>query len=295
MSTEIAAGSRIGALAKVEMARYLRHPVFVVGAALWAVTTAIGVHNTSDDYYAPPMSAAVFLGLFGVVVGFRLTRSLERAAEAVDVAPASLQERIGALLLASVVPGVLGLVATVVTLVGPDVAGDWVYGTWSGGERLAIFLAMAGVCSFGGPLLGVMSARWLRFPGAVVVPVVAVTAWAIVGNGWTANNQDSTGWLLARLFSPFAFFTTLDDATAGTPHALESWRGNPWFYLLFVVLLCAFAAVVALLKGAEGQQRASLRRALVVVVVAALAAFALAVVTGPDHATLHSPQGVSRI
>jgi hypothetical protein len=291
--TTVAAGSRVGALAKVEMRRYATHPVFVVGALLWAVTTAIGVHNAKDDVYAPPMSAAVFLGLFGVVVGFRLTRALERTAEAVDVMPASLQERVGALCLAALVPGALGLLSAVVCLTVPDAAGDWVYGTWSSPERVAIVLSMAAVAAAGGPLLGIMSARWLRFPGAVVVPVVAVSAWSIVGNGWTANNQDSLGWLVVRLFSPFAFFTTLD--TDGGQHRLESWRGNPWFFLLWVVLLCAFAVVVALLKGSEGAVRASLRKALLVTVVLALAALALAVVTGPDHASISSPTGTSRL
>ena len=296
MTTLTSTGSsRVMALARVEARRYLRHPVFLIGALLWAVATAIGIKSTHDDYYAPPMSAAVFLGLFGIVVGFRLTRSLERAAEAVDAAPASMQERVAALLLASVVPGALGIVSAVAMLTLPDVDGDWVYGTWTAADRVAIFFAMAAVCSFGGPLLGVASARWLRFPGAVVVPIVTTVAWVIIGNGWTANNQSSTGWLLARLFSPFSFFTTLDDATPGRQHAVESWRGNPWFYLAWVVLLCAVAAIVALLKGAEGAGRSALVRALAVVVVAALAAFTLAVTTGPDHPTLRSPQGVSRL
>jgi hypothetical protein len=292
--TTTVAGSRVGALAKVEVRRYATHPVFVAGAVLWAVTTAIGVLSTTDDVYSPPMSAAVFLGLFGVVVGFRLARSLERSAEAVNVVPASLQERVGALLLAAMLPGALGLVSAVVCLTVPDVAGDWVYGTWSEGERVAIVLAMTAGSALGGPLLGVMAARWLRFPGAVVVPVVAVSAWGIVGNGWTANNQNSLGWLMVRLFSPFAFFTTLDTDT-GTTHAVESWRGNPWFFLLWVLLLCAFAAVVALLKDADGETAASLRRALVVVVVLALASFALAVAAGPDHASLTSPTGTTRL
>jgi hypothetical protein len=294
MTTTTAPRSRVAALARVEALRYARHPVFLLGAVLWAVTTAVGINNTRDDYYAPPMSAAVFLGVFGIVVGFRLMRSLERSAEALEVAPASMQERVGALLLASVVPGVLGMVGAVACLTLPDLAGDWVYGTWSPSERVAIFVAMAGVSSFGGPLLGIAAARWLRFPGAVVVPIVAVVAWVIVGNGWTASNQDSLGWLLVRLFSPFSFFTTLDDETLGAQHALESWRGNPFFFLVWVLLLCAFAAVVALLKEAEGASHQALRRTLLVVVVAALASYALAVVTGPDHATLRSPQGVTR-
>ena len=100
--------------------------------------------------------------------------------------------------------------------------------------------------------------------------------------------------MLGDTNSPFAFFTTLD-TDPGKPHAVESWRGNPWFFLLWVLLLCAFAAVVALLKDAEGATAASLRRALVVVVVLALASFALAVVTGPDHASISSSTGTSRL
>lgn len=284
---------RVTALAKVEARRYALHPVFLVGLVLWAVTTALGIRGTSDDYYAPPMSAAVFLGLFGIVVGFRLTRSMERTAEAVDAAPSSEQERVAALLLACLLPGALGMVGAVLCFALPEVAGDWVYGGWDAGERFAIVLAMSGVCALGGPLLGVMSARWLRFPGAVVVPAVAVPVWCAVGNGGSSMDRESLSWLMIRLFSPFAFFTTLD--TDGGQHKLESWRGNPWFFLLWTLLLCAFAGVVALLRGAEGATSRTLRRVLAVVVVAALASFVLAVATGPRHATFHSPSGVARI
>ncbi len=294
MSTAVMPDSRsLTALAKVEALRYARHPVFLVGALLCAVTVGLGVHNVKDDYYSPPMGAALFLGVFGIVVGFRLTQSLQRSAEAMTSAPATMQQRVGALLLASLVPGALGLIVAMVALTVPSVAGSWVYGTWSGADRLAIFLAMATIASIGGPLLGIATARWLRFPGAVVVPIVVVVMWSIVGNGWTANNQNAIGWLVVRLFSPFAFFTTL--TTSGGPHRVESWRGDPGFFLLWLVFLCAATAIVALLKDADGPVRDTLRRTLVVVVVLALASFALAVVAGPDHATVRSPAGTSRL
>jgi len=208
-------------------------------------------------------------------------------------APVTVQERVGALLLACLLPGALGLVSGLAMLTVPDVKGDWVYGTWSGSDRVAIVLGQTAVAAIGGPLLGIAAARWLRFPGAIVIPVVSVLTWVIVGNGWTANNQDSLGWLVVRLFSPFAFFTTLDTDPPG--HRIESWRGHPWFFLLWLVLLCLATALAALLKGAEGETRQTLRRALVVTVASALASCALAITTGPDHATVRSPQGVSRI
>lgn len=281
------------ALVGVEVRRYARHPVFLIGVLFTAITTVISVNHVTDDVYAPPLIPAFFLGVFGMVVGFRLTRSLERSAEAMTSAPVSMQTRVRALLLACLLPGALGLLAGIAMLTVPDVKGSWVYGTWAGHERLAIMLGQTAIASLGGPLLGIAAARWMRFPGAVVVPIVVVVTWVIVGNGWTANNQNSTGWLAARLFSPFAFFTTLD--TQSGPHRLESWRGEPWFFLLWLVLLCVATAIVALLKGAEGEARTSLRRALVITVLAALACLTLAVTMGPDHATVSSPAGVTRI
>jgi hypothetical protein len=284
--------SRMSALAKVETLRYARHPVFLIGAALAAVITVVSVNHVTDDVYSPPVNTAFFLGVFGMIVGFRLTRSLERSAETMASAPVSVQERVGALLVACLLPAALGLVSGIAMLTLPDVKGDWVYGTWSGSDRAAIVLGQTALAALGGPLLGVAAARWLRFPGAVLVPVVAVVTWVIVANGWSASNQDSTGWLVARLFSPFAFFTTLD--TDGV-HSVESWRGDPWWFLLWLVGLCVIAALVALLKGAEGTTRTTLKRLLVAAVVVALGALTLSVTTGPDHATVHAPKGVSRI
>jgi len=280
------------ALVGTELRRYARHPVFLLGALATAVATAMSLRQVTDDFYSPPVIPAFFLGVFGMVVGFRLTRSLERSAEAMASTPVSMQERVKALLLACLLPGALGLIVGIAMLTLPDVAGDWVYGTWAGHERVAIVLGQTAIASLGGPMLGVAAARWLRFPGAVVVPVVVVVTWVIVSNGWQSSNQNSTGWLIARMFTPFTYFTTID--TNG-PHRIETWRGNPWFYFVWLLLLCVITAVVALLKGAEGDTRTTLRRALVVTSVAALTAFVLAVVAGADHATVSRPSGVSRI
>jgi hypothetical protein len=287
-----AVSGRPAALVGTELRRYARHPVFLLGALATAVGTVLSVPKVNDDFYSPPVIPAFFLGVFGMVVGFRLTRSLERSAEAMASTPVSMQERVKALLLACLLPGALGLIAGIAMLTLPDVDGDWVYGTWAGHERVAIVLGQTAIASLGGPMLGVAAARWLRFPGAVVVPVVVIVTWVIVSNGWSSSNQDSTGWLLARMFTPFTYFTTID--TNG-PHHIESWRGNPWFYLVWLLILCAITVIVALMKGAEGDTRTTLRRALVVATVAALAAFTLAVVTGADHTTVSTPSGVSRI
>jgi hypothetical protein len=281
-------GPQVTALAKAEMKRYARHPVFLVGAALWAFTSIISLNHTLEDFYGQAVIPAFFLGVFGIVVGFRLTRSMERAAEAVSTVPVPASARVRALLASTAVPALLGLVSCVAILSLSDVKGEWAYGTWSPSQRFAIILGQSLVAAVGGPLLGIAAACWLRFPGAVVVPLVVVVTWVVMANGYYASgHQDSTGWLATRLFSPFAFFTTLD--TDGV-HRVESWRGNPWFYLAFLVLLCVLAALVALAKGGE---QSGLTRAVAAVVVAALACFALSVVTGQDRTTVRSPAGVS--
>jgi hypothetical protein len=294
VSGQVATRERIKALAVVEAKRYALHPVFLVGVALNTVVLSLALTHHRDSILEPPVGPAFLVGVFGIVVGYRLARSLERTTEALASTPVDVGQRVAALCLACLVPATVGLLSGVAILVFGEQNGPWGYGTWSGHERVAIVLGQTAVASLGGPLLGIAAARWLRFPGAVVVAPVAVLTWTIVTNGWTASNQDSTGWLVARLFSPFAFFHTLD-TDAGKPHAVESWRGDPWFFLVWLVLLCVFAAVVAMLKGADGQARDRLRRVLGVTVVAALASCALAVVTGPDHATYRDVNGISRI
>jgi hypothetical protein len=294
MSTAVMPESRsVTALAKVEARRYARHPVFLVGLALWVLTSVISVNHELEDLYGQGVIPAFFLGVFGMVVGYRHTRSMERSAEAVETVPVPVTTRVAALLVAAAVPAVLGLVSGLLMVFVSDVKADWVYGTWGAGDRVAILLGQSVVTAAGGALLGIAAARWLRFPGAVVVAPVVVVTWVVVTNGWAASNQNATSWLIGRMLSPFAFFTTID--TDHPRHAIESWRGDPWFFLLWLVLLCVFAAVVALLKGAEGETRATLKRALAVVVVLALASCALAVLTGPDHATRRDVTGVSRI
>ena len=294
MTTLHAAPGRVSALAKMELLRYGRHPLFLVGFVLNTVVMSMALTHHRDSMLEPPVGPAFLLGVFGMVVGYRLTRSMEKTTEALASTPVDVGQRVASLCLACLLPAVVGLASGLAILVFEQQNGDWGYGTWSGPERVAIVLGQTAVASLGGPLLGIAAARWLRFPGAVVVAPVVVLTWTIVTNGWTANNQDSTGWLLARLFSPFAFFHTLD-TDAGKLHAVESWRGNPWFFLFWLVLLCAFAAVVAMLKSSEGATRARLRTVLVGVVVAALASYALAVFTGPDHATVRDVNGVRTI
>lgn len=281
----------VTALAKVEVTRYARHPLFLVGVVLNTVVLSMALTHQRDSMLEPPVGPAFLLGVFGMVVGYRLTRSMARTTEALASTPVDVGQRVAALCLACLLPAAVGLASGLAILVFAEQNGDWGYGTWSGSERAAIVLGQTAVASLGGPLLGIAAGRWLRFPGAVVVAPVAVVTWTVVLNARAAWDPSSRGWAAVRLLSPFGWFHSLD-TEGGKPHAVESWLGNPWFFLVWLLLLCAFAAILAMLRSAEGANRARLQRVLLAVVVAALASYAGAVLTGPDHATVRDVNGV---
>jgi hypothetical protein len=85
-----------------------------------------------------------------------------------------------------------------------------------------------------------------------------------------------------RLFAPFAFFTYTGD-THSAGYAVTAWRGSPWFFIGWQLALCAIAALVALLRGAEGRTRARIIRALGIAGVAAVILLVLAGLGGFTH------------
>ena len=96
---------RLAALTRYEMRRYARHPLFPLGVGLTALTCYLFLHTTLTDPGAPSGYPSLFLGAFGIVIGFRLTQSTRNAEEVLDVAPASPQVRTGAApCLAALVP-----------------------------------------------------------------------------------------------------------------------------------------------------------------------------------------------
>jgi hypothetical protein len=89
--------SGIWPLARLEAVRYARHPVFLVGL-LFGVLAGAGERGPIElDFQVIP---AFFIGVFGIVIAARLTRSTDRSGPIVDAAPASQTKRTAALCLA---------------------------------------------------------------------------------------------------------------------------------------------------------------------------------------------------
>lgn len=275
------------ALAKIETVRLAKHPFFVVGVV--ATAFFLATSKGSPDFYNGAITPAFFLGVFGMLATFRLTRSMERLEEAVGTTPTGVQDRVRALCLATLLPGVLGVVSLVTLLVHHSAVPDWAYGAWTGSERVGIFVGGVVLACVGGPLLGIAAARWWRFPGAPAVLFAAVLFVVLLGEGFADSHPQAWWSELLRLAGPWTQFTSVNTED----QRLGSWTGSPWPWVAWLVVLCVLAVLAALLKGAEGEERRRLLRTGAAVGVVGLAFLALAATTGNTEATLHTPTGVS--
>ena len=276
------------AMAGIEARRLARHPVFLVGVVLAAAVFVLYVVVSDDpvvvDALSIPVMPAFFIGLPSLIAAARLTRSTDSALEAVATAPGSEARRTLALAAAGVVPFLAGLAFTLGFVVVAQVRGtapqEWWFGTLPDWQVWSILLALGPVACLGGAVLGVLTGRWLRFPGASAVVVVALVVVTMVGQLPVAYGESSE----LRLWVPWAMFHS-GSQEDGTQDLLA---GNPATYLGYVLCLCA-AAVLAAVWHDRTARDARLRGALVAVVVTGLACLALAVTTGPSDNRTSDP------
>ncbi len=266
------------ALAAREMRRFVGNPVFLLAVVLTAWTTW-------DDRNAPaaPVGTGnwypwIFLGGFGMTATFWLTRSMRDSEPVVGVTPTTLPTRTAALCTVAVVPFLCG-VLTLFAFLHFHPVGSPVYGAFSPPAQVAVLVGQIVLPSLGGPLLGVALGRWVRFPGAALVLFLVIYGWVNAATALPLWHPDSAAFTALRLFSPFAFFTYMQNAADVT-----TWRGSPWFFLGWQLALCAIAVLTALLRGAEGQVRLRIIRTLSIVLVTAVIMLVLAVTGGFTHA-----------
>ncbi|GAB3771899.1 hypothetical protein FB382_003052 [Nocardioides ginsengisegetis] len=281
----------LGTMAGIEARRLVRHPVFLIGVLLAFGVTVLTFVTASEpaddptigDLLSWPVIPAFFIGLTSLVAMARLTRSTEAAVEAVGTAPGTEGRRTAALALACFVPCAVGVVWTAMMLAmvaaKPPAPQEWWFDTMPDWQVWSILVALGPVACLGGGLLGVLTGRWVTFPGAAAVVVVGLVALDLVGQiGSTGGASE------LRLWVPWAMFHsgTNTDGTA------DVGAGNPLFYLGYVLCLCAAAALVAIWHDKAARTR-QLRTAIVAVVVAGLACLTLAMLTGPGEVRHSDP------
>ena len=264
-------------LAARELRRFVLNPVFLfaVVMTMWvAWSRAAAAVTEIDEVNGYP---AVFLGGFGMMAAYWLTRSMRASEPVAGVTPVTRPARTAALCWVAIVPFLCGILALLGFLRTYPLS-DAAYGPFSPSARIAVLVGQIVVPSLGGPLLGVALGRWVRFPGAAFVLFLVVFGWVQLVTILTISRPDSAPIAVLRLFSPFAFFTLHADA------GVTAWRGSPWFFIGWQLALCAIAVLVALLSGAEGRVRTRIIRTLAITGAMAVILLVLAATGGFTHA-----------
>jgi hypothetical protein len=165
------------------------------------------------------------------------------------------------------------------------------YGVFSHADIAAVLVSQSVVAAVGGTLLGIAAGRWWGFRGASAVLVLAVVVWTIGLLGAFSSGDTApaawTRWL--RLFAPVGYFTS---ATADGTSVL-SLTGSPKWYVVWLVTLCALAAVAALLWRSEGATRRWVIRAGAATLALSVLTYGLAVSGGQSQPVRTFPSGHS--
>jgi hypothetical protein len=211
------------ALAARETRRFARNPVFLFAvaitvAALWASRPGTTVTDINNANWV----AAIFLGGFGMMATFWLTRSMRASEPVAGVTPTTLPARTAALCAVAIVPFACGGLA-LLRFVQLIPVGDPVYGAFSPSARIAVLVGQIVIPSLGGPLLGVALGRWVRFPGAAFVLFLILYGWVSLVTILSFSHPDSTPVAVLRLFSPFAYFRVGRDTGQTCRARDETW------------------------------------------------------------------------
>lgn len=275
-------GPTLGTLARKEIVRYLRHPVFLVGLGLTILVSVRVDDKTSStlDGLAP----AVGLGLFGMIVMASLTKSSDRAAEAAGSVATDQRTRTLALASAVVVPFGFALLWFVRSVwiyhaVPPepyavpfgDVSDTFVY---------MVMFDEGVLAAVGGPLLGLVIARWIPRRGAAPVAVVLMVLVTILMQGiFEATEQWRQVWPWTHFYGPVG--------VEGDPDRWVVLTGSPYWYAAYLVALCVIGVLVALYRDEESP-RGRLRTVILLAVGVAAVLCVLAMAGGYDE-TLVNP------
>lgn len=266
----------LGALVRQEIGNYLRHKLFWVGAALWALLCVASFTMADKDYstVGDGLGSAFVLGVFGLVIMGGLVRDSDRAA-AGSAVPVPQRTRTLALAATAVVPLAMGLIwfgcAVGGYLADPpsDFAGP--FGEHSRTDFWAGMFAEGVVPAAGGPLLGLVVARWLAFRGAAVLVAVGVVA-VTVAMQWADGFR--LPWIWIHFFGPSGIEGDRDRMVANI--------GSPYPYIAYQAVLCVLGVLVATYRDPEADH-GRLRRAVAATAAVAALLCGTSYALGPQH------------
>lgn len=253
MSSMTATGSTLSVLARQEIRNYLRHKLFWFGTALVLLLDVVMLFDLANDegssgsYMIAP---AALLGVIGLVIMFGLTRRSDQAAEAAGVVAVPERTRTLALAAAIVVPFSVALgsfiVAVVVWYLHPPA--DYVLPP--GIPNAFVHAQQFGdgvVCAIGGPILGLLLARYLPRRGVAPVASVLLVVVTILLQGNLVGGEQPY-----RVLWVWTYFLT-QRSVDGEWH-LGTLPGNPFIWVLYLLVLCAIGLILAVRHDPESDQ-----------------------------------------
>lgn len=234
-SVPVARHSVVLALARAEAVRLVRHPIALVGLALTIFMLVGPQPGRSAVAFDSLTTATTFV--YGVFVFFAAnllaTRDRRAGAEHMLTATATRAfDRVLALCLAALGPTLLAAVVVGIAAWAYD-ARDFLVVPPSFWQ-----LAQGPVTVLGAALLGIMVARWAPYPGAPVLVMVAVVAWNVY-----VNNSETTR--SVGMYTSWAVWENDNGGWGGME------PGSPGWHVVYLLGLCAMAAVGALSSAAR--------------------------------------------
>jgi hypothetical protein len=279
MSSTITTGSTFRVLAGQEIRNYLRAKLFWFGAALTLVLDIVilfhldGDDGSSGSYMIGP---GALLGVLGIVVMFGLTRRSDRAAEAAGTVAVPERTRTLALASATIVPFAVALFSFVVAVVTWYLHPPADYVVPPGIPNAFVHAEQFGdgvMCAVGGPLLGLILARYYPRRGvAAVASVLVVLATILLQGGGLLGDEQPY-----RVAWVWTYFLTQREV--GDEWHMGTLAGNPFIWVPYLVTLCALGVVAAVYHDRDSD-RTGLRRVALGLVAAAVVLAVLTMTVG---------------
>lgn len=252
MSTTAMRGSALDVLARQEIRNYLQHKLFWLGAAitvLYIVLIVVDADETFGEsttlYMIAPGAA---LGVLGMVTMFGLTRRSDRAAEAAGAVAVPERTRSLALAAATVVPASLALVAFGFAVVYYYLDPPEAHTVWPEISDLYVHATQFGagvMCAIGGPILGLLLARYLPKRGVAAVAAVVLVLVTILMQGLLEGGQP---------YRVFWFWTYFHGPYTADGEHWARLPGNPFLWVAYLAVLCVLGVVAAVYHDPESDR-----------------------------------------
>ncbi len=254
MSTTYQTRSSLGVLAGQEIRNYLRHKLFWFGTVMTAlVVVAMFTWDDTGSAASYMIGPGAMLGVLGLVVMFGLTRRSDRAAEAAGVVAVPERTRTLALACSVLVPFTVAMAAYVAAVIAWYVRPPREWIVPPGVSNLFIHAEMFGdgvMCAVGGPLLGLLLARYLPKRGVSAIASVLLVLVTIMLQGNFAGGQPyRVFWFWTYFLGQLGWGADAD----GSIH-FKTAPGNPLIWVLYLVVVCALGVVVAVFHDPESDR-----------------------------------------